>query len=130
MPQMWTIRAWRSATNSFVAEKEAQTADVQAAFDQRLRFLSQSPPNLWRVPQTKQLDGEGDGLVEIRFKADGVQQRPLGFYGPGRMEFTLLSWATEKGDKFVPKDALKIAQERKKQIDGNPHDFSHAYDVE
>jgi hypothetical protein len=53
--------------------------------------------------------------VEIRFKGDNVQQRPLGFRS-GESEFTILFWATEKGGKFVPKNACERALRRKEQI--------------
>ena len=52
-----------------------------------------------------------NGLSEIRFKADGVQQRPLGFRSR-EYEYTLLFWATEKNNRFVPLSACAIAQQR------------------
>ena len=36
-------------------------------------------------------------LLELRVVVDGNQFRPLGFYGPGRREFTLALGAIEKG---------------------------------
>jgi Phage derived protein Gp49-like (DUF891) len=59
-----------------------RSAAVRAAFDQRLRNLSQMRPQDWREPYTKQLEGACDGLVEIRFKADRVQYRRLAFMDP------------------------------------------------
>jgi hypothetical protein len=58
------------------------------------------------------------GLAEIRFKADNVQQRPLGFHS-GSQEFTILFWATEKGGKFVPLSACETALRRKAEVLGN-----------
>ena len=128
MPQVWIIQEWATNTGSFLGEYNAQSAAVRAAFDVALKFLSQNPPSYWRFPQTRQLTDECEGLVEIRFFADKVQQRPLGFYGPGRMAFTLLFWATEKGSKFVPRDACAIALKRKKQVE--KYGLSRTYDVE
>lgn len=128
MPQLWTIREWASNTGSFLEEYNAQPGEVQAAFDVALRFLSHNPPSVWRLPQTRPLKRECEGLIEIRFLAGKVQQRPLGYHGPGRMVFTLLFWATEKGDKFVPPDACKIALKRKKQVENDG--CSRTFDVE
>ena len=65
------------------------------------------------LPLTKMLDGEGDGLFEIRFKVKSVQYRPLCFYGPERSEITILMGAMEKNNKFVPLAACSIAQGRR-----------------
>jgi hypothetical protein len=78
-------------------------------------MLAQLDISEWREPLIKPLHGEGDGLSEIRFLAAGVQQRPLGFRS-GSAEFTIVFWAIEKGDKFVPRDACRRALERKAQI--------------
>jgi hypothetical protein len=88
MPQLWTIRAWKSATASFAEGYAAQSADCQATFDQRLRFLAQSPLGDWKFPYSKRLTGVCEGLVEIRFKAGNVQQRPLGFLSYRRILVT------------------------------------------
>lgn len=82
---------------------------LQAQFRLKLKMLAQLDFAEWREPLCKSLNGEGDGLIEIRFKVDGVQQRPLGFRS-GLHEFTLLFWAIERGDKFVPKSTCATAQ--------------------
>ena len=107
-----------------------QTPTVRAAFDQRLLTISQMQPSEWREPYTKQLEGECDGLVEIRFKADRVQHRPLGFYGPHRMEFTIALIAREIGGRFDPKDACEKALARKNDVLGDPVRFSRPIPVE
>lgn len=129
---LWIIRHYVSAagTNKIEAHYDGQSPSVQAAFDNAVRFLAQRPPNDWREPYAKKLKGDCDGLVEIKFKADGVQQRPLGFYGPGRMEFTILFWAIEKGGKFVPKGACKLALGRKNGVKTDPQTYSTICDVE
>jgi hypothetical protein len=108
----------------------AQTPTTQAAFDQRLHNLWQMTPQEWREPYTKTLEGSCEGLVEIRFKADRVQQRPLGFYGPGRMEFAIVLMAREIGDRFEPRNACEIALARKADVTRNPIQFSHVLAVE
>jgi hypothetical protein len=52
--------------------------------------------------------------------------RPLGFFGPGAREFTLLIGAKEKGDKMIPKTAPETAESRRKLIieeEGYTNDF-------
>lgn len=122
MADVWTFRSYVSADGEKEVESwyAAQSLKVQATFDRRIATLRQMEPNEWREPYVKQLDGECDGLVEIRFKTANVQHRPLGFYGPGRMEFTILFFAIEKGDQFKPKDACRIALRRKEYVLANP----------
>lgn len=123
---VWTFRTYVSpqGDEEVTTWYAAQTPTIQAAFDQRVRNLSQMQPHEWREPYTKQLEGPCDGLVEIRFKADRVQQRPVGFYGPDRMEFTIVLMAREIGDRFEPQDACEIAQARKTDVLGDPIRFS------
>jgi hypothetical protein len=68
-----------------------------------------------------------DGIYELRVVSFGVQYRPFGFYGPDRRQFTLLVGGIEKGK--IPKRLLKVADERRKDVNLNPnrirrHDFS------
>lgn len=128
---IWTFRSYVSPRNEeeVAAWYAIQPPKVQAAFDQRLRNLSQMAPHEWREPFTKQLEGPCDGLVEIRFKADRVQHRPLGFFGPGLMKFTILLIAREIGDRFDPRDACAIALRRKDEVLGNVERASRPIEV-
>jgi hypothetical protein len=56
------------------------------------------------------------GIGEIRFNIHNRQFRPLGCYGPGEGEFTILIGAEEKGDRFKPLRVLDIAKERRQLI--------------
>ncbi len=86
----------------------------------RLKILAALPRAQWHEGYFKKLSGACEGLWEIRFEADNVQQRPLGFHVI-ETEFVILFWAREKGDKFVPKKACEIALKRKAEVlkDGN-----------
>jgi len=55
------------------------------------------------------------GIFELKVKWGGIQYRPLGFYGPGRREFTLLLGAIEKGGKLPP-NACDTASQRKRIV--------------
>jgi hypothetical protein len=97
---------------------DRQTGKVRAKFDSRLKFLVQTDRSGWKPEPFRDLHGECKGLGEIRFKADHVQHRPLGFFGPGRI-FTVVLCAKEKGDRFVPKEACHIGLSRKAEIEAN-----------
>ena len=91
---------------------EAGSRKLQAKFLSHLRALASLDIHQWRAPLCKPLTGTGARLIEIRFKADNAQQRRLGFRS-GDSEFTLLFWAREIGDRFVPAGALTTALEWK-----------------
>ena len=89
----------------------------RGSFAARIAYLSGCETTAgWCPPHCRML---GDGIVEIRFKCKKVQQRPLGYFGPGRKEFTFLFPAIEKGDEFIPKDAIERALERKNIVEKN-----------
>lgn len=59
---------------------------------------------------------------EIRFQADKVQQRPIGYFGPKSNEFTILLWATEKGNRLLPVGWFDVAERRRLQIENGECD--------
>lgn len=112
------------------AYREA-SAGVRAGLDNRLEYLRQQPAHDWGPPHSKMLKGACRGLIEIRFLADKVQQRPLGFFGPRPKEFTFLFWATEKGGKFIPRNACKTANQNRDDVESDEKSdkrgkYSHA----
>lgn len=48
----------------------------------------------------------------MRFHANNVQYRPLGFFGPNRHEYTILIGASKKGKIWTPADACRGALNR------------------
>lgn len=52
----------------------------------------------------------------MRFEVGRVQYRPLGFQA-GEVTFTFVFCATERGDKFVPRNACAIGLQRKTEIE-------------
>ena len=66
-------------------------------------------------------------LLELRIVSNGVQYRPLGFYGPARGQFSLVIGGIEKGK--IPTRLLEVADERRNIVIANPsrvspHDFT------
>ncbi|MGA7579060.1 MAG: type II toxin-antitoxin system RelE/ParE family toxin [Desulfobaccales bacterium] len=70
----------------------------------------------WRnIPYIKKLT-DCDDIYELIITCDNIQYRPLGCYGPGENEFTLLVGATKKGRIWDPKDAKNTAMKMVKLI--------------
>jgi len=116
-PPPWQFRCYVSGDGTDEVRtwyEESNSKDIRSKFFSRLRALSGLPFQEWRPPIFRWLD---DGIGEIRFKADRVQQWPLGFRGPGENQFTIVFCATEKGDRFVPRDAIQRAIDRKSEIE-------------
>ena len=86
---------------------------AQAKFDYIL-FVLRSWQGLWPSQYGSHLKGF-EGIFELRIGYSGVQYRPLGCFGPGDREFTLLLGAIEKGRK-LPKSVCEMAVERRKII--------------
>lgn len=103
---------------------ENGTPRLKARTISRLKILAGLPRSKWHEGYFKKLSGTCEGLWEIRFEADNVQQRPLGFHF-SESEFVILLWAREKGGKFVPKAACEIALKRKAELLSNGA-FRHA----
>ena len=117
MTVLWDFRCYRSAngTDEVRAWYDGGSKQLRARFLSRMRTLTQLARNEWHENLYKTLHGECDGLGEIRFVADKVQQRPLGFHS-GDAEFTILFCAKEKGGKFVPLSACEKAIVRRNEV--------------
>jgi hypothetical protein len=114
MPTIWSFRYYvgRGDRDELREKVDGASAQLRARLTSRLRILATLPFGEWNENLYKPLHGECAGLAELRFKADNVQQRPLGFRS-GNQEFTILFWAIEKGWKFAPANACQRALERK-----------------
>jgi hypothetical protein len=105
----------QSGTSDVRKTYDGGSAQLRAKFLSRITSLAHLPRDEWHDVYFKNLSGPCDGLSELRFKADRVQQRPLGFH-LSKAEFVILFWATEKGGRFVPLSACEKAQKRKLEI--------------
>jgi len=106
--QIWGIRCYidPEGVDKIREWFDGESKKVRAKFHSQLRTLSHLPLDDWRLPVARRLHGDCVPLVEVRFKVDNVQHRPLGFRGPGQI-FTLTFCATEKGGRFVPPKCLR-----------------------
>jgi hypothetical protein len=114
---MWAIRVYRSASGrSHVKDwYDGLPESTRGTVWAKIRFLKQQPRHYWKRPQFDELHGDGNGLGEIRFKLDNVQNILIGYFGPERMEFTIVAHAIEKGTRYRPPNAIKTAQARKRE---------------
>ena len=113
----WKFKVYESPTGSQALQKciDELDAAVKQHFKVRVKYLSNTGIRDWKEPQAKKLKGV-TGIYEIKFKANGVQHRPLGFFGPNDDEFTILVWATHKQDIYDPNDAISTAERRRNFI--------------
>ena len=91
----------------------------------RLLFMMAIP--IWPEQYVSSLVGWPE-LVELRVVHAGVQYRPLGFYGPGRREFTIVLGVVEKGS--VPSRILETADANRKLVEttGRSRICEHQFD--
>lgn len=115
----WTFRTYVSPTGRNDVQKriDALRSAVLVHFKARLRYLANTPKIDWHEPFAKKLQ-DVTHIYEIRFKAEKVQYRPLGCFGPGANEFTVLIWASKKQNIYDPSGAIKTADTRRKEIAG------------
>lgn len=104
-------KAGAKLTNIWSDWYDAAGDEVQGKHDSTLEHLEQNLT--WREPHA---DNLADGLVEIRIRGQ-VQWRVLGYYGPGKLEFTVVLICNHKGKTYSPADSLKTAAKRKKDIE-------------
>jgi hypothetical protein len=120
--ERWRFRTYRAASGRdeaalwYAGLPPASRARVY----RRLWQLRQWPIEQWKLPYFRMLHEECSGLGEVRLKLDRVQWRPIGFFGPARLEFTFLLIAQEKGSKFNPREACAIGQERRRAVTQEP----------
>jgi hypothetical protein len=118
MPLIWSFRCYVKPDGTDVIrrwyEDEAGN-QTKARFLSKLKILGHLPWLEWNETYHKELHGDCAGLGELRFKADGVQQRPLGFRS-GEREFTILLCAKERSNKFNPRNACAIGLARKAEV--------------
>ncbi|MCY0389602.1 hypothetical protein OVY01_20865 [Robbsia sp. Bb-Pol-6] len=99
---------------------DRQPGNVQAAFDFHWEALEVRLKERWVRDAAAKLTPEKKNgfrdFYEFRFFEGQLQQRPIGFFGPVPGVFTLLIWATEKGNQFIPVEALATCEKRMNSI--------------
>ena len=113
----WRFKVYVSPTGSKAVQQQIDNLSpgAEQTFGVRIRYLANTPKREWKRPHAAKLKGVKE-IYEIRFKADKVEMRPLGFFGPGEKEFTVLIWAEKKENVYDPPNAIKTAESRRKEI--------------
>jgi hypothetical protein len=102
---------------------------VKAKFNARLSTLEQLDRIEWGKCNTEVLKGDKDGLIAVRVEFNKIQYRILGYFGPGRGEFTLLACCRERENKYIPLNIGRTAFEHRTAIEANPIDRRVRHDL-
>jgi hypothetical protein len=112
----WEFRDYLDGRMRNVIREWIDTLPIaaQAKVDAMIILLQASP--IWPWPQQYFSALRGyKNIYEIRAGSCGVQYRPLGCYGPGRSEFSILIGSIEKGGK-LPKGDCETAVRRREIV--------------
>lgn len=139
MAKIWSFRDFKSerGVNLIHGWLHSQSVAVRADVNALIIWLEIQDVSQFSRPQVGALrDRNGQqcrGLIELRGKKDGVQWRPIGYYGPaalGNKVVTLLAGATERDGMLVPDAVCQTGFARRIVVETNPgryscdHDFS------
>jgi len=123
----WKLKTFVENDGQSTVKRWCDTSDdiVWLAFETHLDYLCGQLPDKWKRPWVGTLSGGKRkrktgcaGLFELIFEVNNVQYRPLGYYS-GKMEFTILFFAEERGGDFDPPNACEIAKNRRALIESN-----------
>jgi hypothetical protein len=117
---MWIFKSYEAASgkNDVQERYDRATDGVRAEFEVALEFLEGTPRKDWDRPKAARLHRQKyPDYYEIRFFADKLQHRPIGYFGPAEDDFTVLLWATEKGNQLQPKSWFKTAEYRRQLLE-------------
>lgn len=105
----WTFRDYldKDGGNPIRDWIDVQPKKARAKIDAWILILSGI--SVWPPQYVSALKG-CKNIFELRIIQNGVQYRPLGCYGPGTREFTLLLGVVEKG--HLPPSFCKVTQQR------------------
>lgn len=110
----WTINEFVAGNKRKIFTRWLSGLDVEARerIKALIRRLRVSPIAMWSRPYVAPISSH-KGIVELRIKANNIQYRPLGCYGPGPHTFTILVGSYKKGKQWEPQNALKTADKRR-----------------
>jgi hypothetical protein len=110
---MWTFYDFREERGVNTIRRWLDGLPAKATAKINTRLLYMRALQIWPEQYVSSLV-TWPGLVEIRVTHNGVQYRPLGFYGPSRREFTIVLGAVEKGS--IPTKDLEAADANRKCV--------------
>lgn len=131
---MWNFNYYESpnGTSEVRDTFDSGSDELQANLIVAFEYLQVREKQDWTNPRNfaaKLSAGKGyRDYYEIRIRANNVQQRPIGYFGPKNNDFTILIWATEKGHKIIPEGWHKKADRLRLKLEdqtanAKPFDF-------
>ena len=114
----WRFMVYVSPSGRHEVQNDLDRMDDfgQAYFQRQVVYLAGTAGRKdWSEPHALKLSGYVD-LYEIRFKHANKATRALGFFGPEPGVFTITLVATHKQNVYTPRDALRTADSRRKDI--------------
>lgn len=124
---LWKLKDFTTLSGRHITAEWCKDVDdiVWLGFALHMDYLCDQPRSNWVFPYVRQLSGGKKkkkkgcaGLYELRFDVGNVEYRPLGYF-TGEWEFTILFFAEERGDEFVPPNACETAKKRQAVIDAD-----------
>lgn len=117
---MWNVKCYVSSNgkNEVQETYSSGTDNLKAELEVALEYLKVRERQEWQRPHAHKLSkcDKFRDFFEIRFIANRLQQRPIGYFGPQPNDFTILLWATEKGGKLIPASWCQKANRRRQEI--------------
>jgi len=92
---------------------KAQDSRTKARHDVAFDYLEVRKPHEWRKPFSKKL--KNSSMWEICIHAT-INHRLIGFFGPRDGMFSIVMCCTHKEQVYTPKDAIKTAAARMKEV--------------
>jgi hypothetical protein len=116
MHNYWTFKVFINEKGIDVIDRWLSILPLKdrAIIKRRLAYMKKV--EVWEPPLVKKLQGKrNDPIYEVRISGINVEYRPLGFYGPGEKEFTLVIGARKKSGKsrkpsWEPSEASETAK--------------------
>ncbi len=119
----WVFLGFRDRRGEHIQKWYDDSLELQAEFDLVLQTLRTRAPGEWyQLGRATKLKGKSNvGLLELRFRVERVEIRPIGFFGIGQQRFTILTVAT----KHEIEAHIELARERKTLVENNPGNYSY-----
>jgi hypothetical protein len=133
MDNYWTFKVFVDEKGFDVIAKWRKDLPLKDKEKIRLRLAYMKTIKIWEPPLIKKLQGKKyDPIYEIRISGNKVEYRPLGFYGPGEKDFTLVIGARKKSGKrgkpsWEPPEARETAKRRYELIQQDRNKYIGEY---
>jgi hypothetical protein len=118
MDNYWTFKVFIDERGIDVIGKWRKDLPLGDKARIRIRLAYMKTIKIWDAHLVKKLQGKKfDPIYEIRISGNKVEYRPLGFYGPGEKDSTLVIGARKKSGKrkkpsWEPPEARETAKRR------------------